>query len=105
MTESEIRFNYDKAMGQAEELRNIASSIKTISEDNMEESFGKVQKNWTGENSESYVKKGRTVQNKVTGSANSVAAAATALETMARNIYNAEMAAIQIAQAASSLLN
>lgn len=105
MTESEIRFNYDKAMGQAEELRDIASSIQTISEDNMEESFGKVQRNWTGENSDNYVKKGRTVQHKVTGSADAVAAAATAIETMAKNIYNAEMAAIQIAKAANSLLN
>lgn len=102
MTENEIRFNYDKAMAQADELRDIASSIKDISDDELEESFGKVGKNWTGDNSESYVKKGQKVQKKVNGTATGVKAAAAALETMAKNIYNAEMAAIQIVKAGLS---
>lgn len=98
MSEHEIRFNYEKAMGQARELKSIASSLKKVGENQMTECLGKVEKNWTGSNSEAYLKKGKKVQTKITTSSKNISAAADALETMARNIYNAEMAALRAAK-------
>lgn len=99
MTEQEIRFNYDKAMSQAEELKEIAKDLKKVGEDSMEDCLVKVEKNWVGDNATDYVKKAKTVQTKITTSAGNVSSAAAALETMAKNIYNAEMAALEAARA------
>lgn len=98
MTEREIKFNYSKAMGQAAELKSIAKSLKTVGDTKLEDCFGKVSKNWTGTNSEDYVKKGRKVQTKVQQSSGNITAAADTIEKMAKRIYDAEMAALRAAR-------
>lgn len=98
MTEYQINFNYNKAMGQASELKNIAKSLQKIGDTELENCFGKVSKNWTGTNSEDYVKKGKKVQTKVSNSSKNISAAASAIESMAKSIYDAEMAALRAAQ-------
>lgn len=98
MSEHQITFNYNKAMSQARELKNVASSLTKVADSKLEECLGKVSKGWNGDNSESYVKKGKTLETKIDKAGNGVKQTAEAIETMARNIYNAEMAALRAAR-------
>ena len=98
MTEHEINFNYSKAMGQAAELKNIAKSLASIGNNVLEVCLGSVEKNWKGTNSEDYVKKGKKVQTKISTSSQNINAAASAIESMAKRIYEAEMAALRAAR-------
>lgn len=98
MSEHEIRFNYSRAMNQARELKSVASSLTKVGDTKLEECLGKVSKGWNGDNSESYVKKGKTLESKIDKAGKSVRKTAEAIESMARNIYNAEMAALRAAR-------
>lgn len=95
MTEQEIEFNYKKAMGQASELKEIASSLKKLGESQLDSCMNSVAKNWTGDNSDSYVKKGRKLEKKMVTSSDNIKQTAETIETMAKNIYEAEMKALQ----------
>lgn len=98
MTEHEINFNYSKAMNQAAELKSIAKSLASIGNNDLEDCLGSVEKNWKGTNSEDYVKKGKKVQTKISTSSQNINAAASAIESMAKRIYEAEMAALRAAR-------
>ena len=98
MTEYEITFNYQKAMNQAAELKAIASSLKKVGETQLAECLGKISKNWLGSNSEDFVAKGKKMETKIEKSSKSITLTAGAIETMAKNIYNAEMEALRIAR-------
>ncbi len=98
MTEYEINFNYNKAMSQANELRDISKALKSLGDNSLEDCFANISRNWSGTNSENYVKKGRNVKTKITNSSQSITAAANAIETMAKRIYDAEMRALELAR-------
>lgn len=98
MTEYEIRFNYQKAMNQAAELKGIASSLKKVGEFQLKECLGKISKSWTGTNSQDFVLKGNKMGVKIETSYQNVTHTAEAVETMAKNIYDAEMAALRVAR-------
>lgn len=94
-TEQQIMFDYRRAMQQADTLSEIASGIKKVGNNTMSNSLNNVSKNWTGDNSNAYVKKGNTLKGKVERSSNNINSAASTLRTMAKNIYNAEMASLR----------
>lgn len=96
MTENEIKFNYNKAMEQASELKDISKKLKEMSTDSLQDCYTKINKNWDGDNSQSYLKNVQKVQKKINGSASNINSAATAIETMAKTIYDAEMAALAL---------
>ncbi len=98
MSEYTIQFNYNKALGQASELKSIASSLKNISESSLVSTMNSISKNWTGSNSDEYVKKGNSLKEKIKHSSDDIYGVAGNLETMAGNIYRAEMEALRIAQ-------
>lgn len=98
MTEHEINFNYKKAMDQAEELKNIGKELSKLGDSQLEQCLNAVKKSWDGTNSESYVKKGKKVQTKITATSGNITGAAGAIETMAKRIYDAEMAALEAAK-------
>lgn len=102
MTEGQIKFNYQKAMGQASELKSIASSLSKLSSNSLNNNLSNIAKHWTGDNSNAYVKKGNTLKGKISTSASNISSAAATLEEMAGNIYRAEMAALRAAQTRSN---
>lgn len=92
MTEQEINFNYDNAMKQVAELNEIASALDKVGSTNLADCMKKVGKNWKGENSTAYVKKGDALNQKIVKCSKNISAAANALSTMAENICRAEKA-------------
>lgn len=57
-----IKIDFQKAINQANELERIANSIKSVSQDDLEDCLNEISFNWTGENSKNYLKKGKKVK-------------------------------------------
>lgn len=92
-----IEMNFAQAKKQAAELEAIASKIEKLASDSMANNMSQISANWKGENSEAYVKKYQTLQNKVSKSAGELRKAAQTIRTIAANTYKAEMAALALA--------
>ncbi len=97
-TEAMIYLDYQKTLREADQLKAIASRLKGLSSSELENCLGQVSSHWEGENSRAYVAKGRTVSAKITKTASQLEQAAETIRTMAKNTYNAEMRALQIAR-------
>ncbi len=97
-SEYSITFNYNKAINQANDLADIAKEIRKVANDKMETSIQTVDKNWDGDSSKKFVNKSRQLKAKVVDSADDIDAIASAIKTMAKKIYDAEMEALRIAR-------
>ena len=97
-SEYTIKFNYDKAIKQADQLIDIAKEIKKSANSKMEPSIQTIDKNWDGESSKKFVNKSKKLQSNIVESAGSIEAVAASIKTMAKNIYDAEMEALRIAR-------
>ena len=87
-----------RAVNQAASLEQIAGDLDSISGTQLQNSLNQISSNWKGENSAVYVNKGRAVQSKITSTARELRKAADAIRRMAKNTYDSEMRAIQIAK-------
>ena len=97
-TEAMIYLDYQKTMREADQLKAIASRLKTLSSSDLENCLGQVSSHWEGDNARAYVTKGRTVSEKITKTAAQLDRAADTIRIMAKNTYDAEMRALQIAR-------
>lgn len=99
LQESVILFNYQNALKQARELKQISTQIKKLSDSQFETSINAINANWKGENATKYFNKGKKLKGKMDDSAEDLNSIAETIETIANNIYKAEMEALRIAQA------
>ncbi|MDE5778006.1 MAG: hypothetical protein K2I10_05800 [Lachnospiraceae bacterium] len=96
--EATIIFNYEKAIKQADELVGIAKEVRKVVNANIAESLTAIDKNWDGENSVKFIKKGNVLKGKISDSADDIEKIAGDIRIMAKRIYDAEMEAIRIAR-------
>lgn len=96
--ESTIIFNYEKAIKQADDLMGIAKEVRKVANTNMEDSLTAIGRNWEGENSAKFIKKGNVLKGKIGDSADDIEKIAGDIRIMAKRIYDAEMEAIRIAK-------
>lgn len=99
LTKAVIRFNFRRAMQQADELDEIANSLSRMAKADFESTMQNISVNWKGENADRYLEKGDRLQGKMCSSANSLHGIAADIRRVARSIYNAEMRALAIAEA------
>lgn len=97
-TASEIRMDFSRAKRQADQLETLGNELKKLADHKLEDSIGRISSAWKGANSESYVAKGRALEEKLLQNAGELQRAAEALRTIAQNIYLAEMRALELAQ-------
>lgn len=93
----QIQMDFKKAMDAAERLRSIARSM----DDNagsLGGAINQVGNSWDGENSETYILKGRKVQENINTTADGIRKVAGAIEEIAIRTRDAELAAIAIAE-------
>lgn len=88
---SAIRMDFRKAKWQADELDDVAEAVKKLADQRLEEALGQIATNWTGDNSNKYVAKGKTLQGNITATAQSLEETARAIREIAEVIYEAEM--------------
>lgn len=97
-TLASIKMNFDSAVRKASELEGLAEQMENLAENNAENILQNVGKAWTGEASRDYLKKGRRIKNKMEDCASQLKEIAGTIRTTARIVYDAERAAILLAQ-------
>ncbi len=97
-TEFEIYMDFQKVQLQIEELRNIASRMSSLADDDISGTISSIRGNWSGENADAFTAKGIKIQEKIGMTANDIRKAADTFETMAIRMRDAELANIRIAK-------
>ena len=88
---SEIRFNFNQALAQASELDSLADRLEQL-ENKTENSMQTLSAAWKGQNATAFLRK------EVRKTALEIHSIADDIRRIARRIYEAEMAALRIAQ-------
>ena len=99
MTLSEIYFNYNQAISQANELDSIAKKAKQAANTDLQQIMNNVSSAWKSDNSNNYLKKGEKVGNDIRTTATNLTKIATAIRTIAKRVRDAELEAWRIANA------
>lgn len=97
MTLTEIYFNYNRAMEQANRLDDISRQLDKQSDDKMEEILNNVRSAWESDNSAQYLRKGQKVQGDIKTTADNLRRIADTIRKIAKQIRDAELAAWRIA--------
>lgn len=97
MSLSEIYFNYNKAMEQADELDDVAGRLAGAADRDMENILSEVGSAWRSDSSAQYLQKGRKVKGDLHTTAGNLRNIASAIRTIARRIRDAELEAWRIA--------
>lgn len=97
-SEHQLYMDFQRADQAVEELRRIAQETRAVADEQLADALHGVDASWDGENSQSFLQKGQSVQRSINGLADDVDKIAKAIETIATRIYNTEMEAIRIAK-------
>ncbi len=101
MTKTEVLFNYNQAIQQATKLENVAKKLEKLAGDKMESTVGTLKKAWQSDNSSLYFSKVGKVQGDMRTTARKIKNIAQSIRTTATAVKQAELRAIEIAQARS----
>ena len=96
-TRASIEFDFKQALSQADRVEQIADSLSKLSGNKFEGTMQNLSINWKGESANKYLAKGERLQGKMNVTANDLRRIASDIRRIARNLYNAEMAALEIA--------
>ena len=96
-TREAIEFDFRKALGQSDKIDEIANQLNRLSGTEFESTMQNVSAGWKGENASLYLSKGSALQGKIGGTAKELYGVASDIRTIAKRIYDAEMAALAIA--------
>lgn len=94
-----IEFDFNLARAQADRLEEIACELAGLSSNKFSGTLQNVSVNWKGENATQYINKGSKLQSQMTATAEELKSIADDLRRTSKRIYNAEMAALAIAEA------
>lgn len=93
-----IRMEYNKAMKQAEKLDQIAADLRRVADQRFTPSLAQVNRAWKSDASVKFIRKGNKLAQEILARAKELEKAAKTVRTIAKNTYNAEMRARQIAR-------
>lgn len=94
----QIQMNFSQAERKAAELDDIAGDLSRLSGTDLQNTLNSLGNNWKGENAGLYIGKGFQLIENMEKTAASLRQAAETIRSVARNIYNAEMEALRIAE-------
>lgn len=98
---NEIRMNFRAAMAMADRLQELAGKVHNLADERCYGTLRNISNGWKGENADAYLRKGEKVKGKMSRTARDLNSAAATVRTIAKNTYDAEMRAWQIAQTKS----
>lgn len=101
-SESEIRMDFQRALEQARRLDALADSMDRRTADRMGDAVEGIHSAWRGDSASRYLGKVQDLQRELRQNVNSLRAAASEVRRVARQIYEAEMRALEIAQSRRS---
>lgn len=94
---SEIYFNYNKAISQADQLDEIARRLNDAANQTMEDILNEVQRAWKSDSASEYLRKGNKVGGDVRTTAQNLQNIAQAIRKIAKRVMQAELEAWRIA--------
>ncbi|MDO5411616.1 MAG: hypothetical protein Q4F21_14425 [Lachnospiraceae bacterium] len=97
-SKAKIELDYRKAEEQSKSLEKIAKELEQLANRQFSEVLRNVSAQWKGESAELYVKKGTAVCDELRDRAREIRKTAESVQKIARNVYNAEMEALKLAQ-------
>ena len=92
-----IRMDFAKARKEADRLDQIASQLKVLSKQKLEESMGRLASAWTGTNSRLFLQKEEHLQRDIDQTVKELNEIAADIRRIAQCIYDAEIRAYEIA--------
>lgn len=98
MSKESIAVNFQAAMNSARELDGIADELEKALRHGYADSMTRLSRDWTGENAIFYQKKGVKLTEQIEDSVSKIRKAADEVRRAARLIYQAELAALDIAK-------
>ena len=98
LSKAEIYFNFEKAKKQATELENVANRISRLASSDLNRTMQTISVNWKGDNASAYLKKGNKLEQEILDTAKALRRTASDIRQIAKNMYDAEMRALEIAQ-------
>jgi uncharacterized protein YukE len=99
---SAIEFNFAEAKVLAEALEKIAEDMKNLSSNKMAEIMSLMSSSWKGESASAYFTKVEALRSNIHANARRLENIAAGIRSAAKRIYDAEMAALQLAENRSS---
>ena len=96
-TRQSIEFDFKQAMAQADKLDTVANNLHNLSARRFETTMQNLSVSWRGENASAYRNKGERLQGKMNDTVNELHNTASEIRKIARRLYDAEMAALNIA--------
>lgn len=94
---TEIRFNFQQALAQADKLDAVADRLKRVAEVTLENAMQTLSSGWKGENATIFLRKEGILKSDIKHNADEIAKIADEIRRIAKIVYNAEMEALRIA--------
>lgn len=96
-TAREILLNYKEALAQADKLDELAAELENIGVTNLNDALIDIRNSWQGDNAEAFLRKAQPLTSKNQAIVKKIRNTASAIRTIAANVYNAEMRALELA--------
>lgn len=98
-SEYSIKMDYARAQAAAAKLDEVADGIKHMMDQEYPDIMGDVRYNWRGDNADQFQNKGEVLRDKMLTVEKNLRETADTIRRIAKNTYDAEMRALEIARA------
>lgn len=93
-----IQMDFNHANQKANELDEIANDLSKLSGTDFQNTLNELGNNWKGDNASLYIGKGFSLKECMDTTVSSIRTTASTIRSVAKNIYDAEMEALRIAE-------
>lgn len=94
----QIQMDFSRANQKASDLDNIANDLSRLSGTDLQNTLNSLSNDWKGDNATLYIQKGFSLKENLDETVKSIRNTASTIRSIAKNIYDAEMEALRIAE-------
>lgn len=94
----QIQMDFTRATQKANELDGIADNLSRLADTDLQNTLDGLNNDWKGDNAGEYIKKGFALKEDMDKTVKDIRETASTIRTVAKNIYDAEMEALRIAE-------
>ncbi|HIQ98952.1 MAG TPA: PPE domain-containing protein [Candidatus Scybalocola faecavium] len=98
LSKTTIEINFKNACNQASQLEQLAQELNQIAASQLSGTLQSVAGSWKGDSANLFLQKGNSLVDQISASAQALKDAAASIKTIAKNTYNAEMRALELAR-------
>ena len=92
------QMDFTRATQKAKELDDIADNLSKLADTDLQNTLDGLNNDWKGDNAGEYIKKGFALKENMYKNVKDIRETAGTIRTVAKNIYDAEMEALRIAE-------